>query len=98
MSSTVVALIGIVGTIAVAAIGYFVAKLTNSGRVDTTTAAQLWAESTAMRQELRDQVQTLVAEVARLVGEAVKLQERLTTAEHLIDELREQVKTLGGVK
>jgi hypothetical protein len=46
-----------------------VARLKASGRIGTTEASQLWAESQAMRAELHDQVVELRQEVGALRAE-----------------------------
>ena len=77
------------------------ARVTNSGRITTTTAATLWEESTKMRAELRDQVLALSTEVARLNLEGVgrddvidDLRARLAEAERQLVVLQHKIDLL----
>lgn len=57
------------GSLAVGVSAYMVARRQNSGRVETSDAATLWAESQAMRKELRDEVASLRREVSEMAAE-----------------------------
>jgi chromosome segregation ATPase len=48
--------------------GYFVSHRVNSGRIDTSDAATLWKESTEIRQELRNEVDSLRDRVGQAEG------------------------------
>lgn len=62
MSNTVAAAIGIVTAVVTGAAGWLVSKMRFSGRINTTEATTLWAESQAMRHELRDQLAAVTIE------------------------------------
>lgn len=56
--------VGLTGAVGVPLVTWVVARRGRSGRIDTSEAADLWAESQAMRQELRDEVSRLRADLA----------------------------------
>lgn len=56
---------------------YFVARRKGSGRIETSEAADLWAESQAMRRELRDEVKDLRAQIKDLRAHIIKLEQEL---------------------
>lgn len=63
-----------VAGIAITALGTFLAvKRAKSGKIETTEAAELWKESTAMRGELRQEVVSLQGEVRVLKDENQEL-------------------------
>ena len=69
MNPWVPVVLGVVGALVSAAGAYIIAKRQRSGRIDTTEAETLWAESQAMRTELRNRAETLEAEVIALRAE-----------------------------
>lgn len=59
----------------IAAVGaYFIAKRTTSGNIDTSDAATLWAESQAIRKDLRDEIVLLRGEVGDLKQDVIRLE------------------------
>lgn len=78
---------------------YLVARRQRSGKVITTEATQLWAESTQMRKELRDTVMRLEERVAQqdkrireLERERAICYERIEVLEAELANLRRRVK------
>lgn len=88
MTSTglLVLLVGIIPAVLTALVTWAVAKRSRSGKVATTEAETLWAESQAMRLELRNEVAALRAENLDLRAEVRNLR-----AEILV--LRRQVES-----
>ena len=84
------------GTIAVALIGYLGIRLVNSGWIRNSTASTLWAESTAMRLELRDEVVALRAEVSALRADNEADHARIAELEHELANVRAELETLKG--
>jgi hypothetical protein len=87
-AAIVAGVIGGAGAVAAAFITYLVARRQSSGRIATSDAATLWAESQSMRKELRDECESLRGEVGTLRGEVVflrgevsRLRQRLTRYE-----------------
>jgi peptidoglycan hydrolase CwlO-like protein len=79
-----VAMIAGVSGILAAVVTYLVARRQTSGKIGTSDAATLWAESQAMRKELRDEVlllrndvQDLRTEIRGLKSEIDRLRLRL---------------------
>jgi hypothetical protein len=70
--------------IASAGAAYFAARRTTRGTVNTSEAADLWAESNAMRRELREEVVALRAQVLTLQK---KMDDCVDVAEGLRKEL-----------
>jgi hypothetical protein len=98
VSGVFIALIGFAGVLASGLIGFYVARLTNSGQIDTSTADRLWDEAGKMRTELRDQVLAqatdnlaLRTRLAQADLEAEEFRKRLRAAEREIETLRRQV-------
>lgn len=77
----VVALIAASGT-------YLVARRTRSGDIGTSDASDLWAESQAIRKELREEVISLREQLS-IQGQ--RCQERITALERTVRELRQRL-------
>lgn len=85
MTETILLAVGaLVAAVAAAWASWAVAKRTNSGNVDTSDAASLWAESTTMRQDLRTEVSALRA---ALIESSDKLDEALTRTTELLRQI-----------
>lgn len=83
--------------------GYFIARRTTSGSIDTSDAATLWAESQAMRKELRDEVVSLRTELIELRKELTDLEkekiidhQKIQGLLNKIKKLEKHIKDLGG--
>lgn len=88
-------LILIIAAPIVTAIGaYVVAKRTTSGDIDTSDAATLWAESQAIRKELRDEIVSLRNEVKDLREKIQQLESERFVDKQKIEELVSQVRRL----
>lgn len=88
MSATLVALIALLGTGLTGTLTWLLAWRVSRGRVATSDAASLWAESQALRTELREEardlrgrVETLSGEVRNCHAESAALQVRLSNVE-----------------
>jgi hypothetical protein len=80
-STTVLYAVISVFAAAIAAVGgYLSARRQRSGRISTTEAATLWAESDRMRHELRDEVIALRHERDNAISERDNALERLRSA------------------
>lgn len=97
-SPSTTAVVGAIGATAVAFGTYFVARRQGSGRIATSDAATLWAESQAMRRELREEVVGLRKEVLSLRQALDSTRSQLTAAHaeagtlrHELGEARKQV-------
>lgn len=71
MNQVVVGLLTLCGVVVTGAAAYAVATRRHSGKIGTTEAETLWAESQAMRKELRDEADICRREVAALREEMV---------------------------
>lgn len=85
--------------IVVTAVGtWLVARRTKSGKITDSDADTLWEESTAMRRELREQVDALRGEISELKAEKlaadIRWQERVDRLEVRIDHLNAQIRKL----
>lgn len=69
-------------------------KRTKSGKIDTTEAADLWKEATAMRSELRDEVQALQSEIKALKEDEAALKAENQTLRQENERWRARVETL----
>lgn len=89
-------IIGVVlgGGALTALVAWWVAKRQRSGRVDTSEAASLWAESQAMRQELRAEVVASRTEISSLRTELVEVRAALAAVRAEADRYREESATL----
>lgn len=84
------ALIAILAAVVSATATYLAVRRKTSGNVGTSEASDLWAESQAMRRELRDEASELRREVATLRTEAVDLRATMTTLLNQISHLRDE--------
>lgn len=73
---------------------YVIAKRTTSGNIDTSDAATLWAESQAIRKELRDEIVALRDEVASLKKDVLALEKDKILDHAKIVELVGKIKKL----
>lgn len=95
MSSTLLATITATVAGALAAIAtYFVARRKTSGSVDTSEADSLWRESRVLREELRDEVKSLRANLVEATAEAETLRALLYQAQLKTGELTLRVAAL----
>jgi hypothetical protein len=62
----IVAVLGLIGFVFAPVAAYLVAKRQFSGRIETTEAKELWAESRSIRQQAFDRIAELNRVVARL--------------------------------
>jgi septal ring factor EnvC (AmiA/AmiB activator) len=93
----------IIGALITAALTYYGVRRNSSGDIDTSDAATLWAESQAMRKELRDEVVSLRKELGDVKTDLVRA-ERDNEISHQkilkligrVKQLESQVKKLGG--
>lgn len=85
-------------TVASAIVGGFVtwlvARRQRSGRVDTTEAHDLWAESQTMRQELRAEISTLRTRLNEVEAELTETKSKLSESEYTAALLRNEVREL----
>ena len=102
-------LLSIIGGAFAAAIGYLTIVRKLSGRIQTTEAAQLWAEADKMRQEYREEIARMQGVIDRyevrlkeidgrnkgLADDNYKMTQTIATHERTIAELREQVNELS---
>lgn len=87
----ITALLGLAGVIAAGTLGYITARLKNSGKINTTEASTLWAQSTLMRQELTARANDLELELARQKAAHDKAMARMFAR---LDEAYEEIKLL----
>jgi predicted nuclease with TOPRIM domain len=79
MPTLLITALSTLAAVSAAGVAWLIARRTSSGRVDTTEAATLWAESKQMRSELRDEITVLRAGLAEMQSELAAL--RTETAE-----------------
>lgn len=80
------------GAAALAALGaYFIALRRASGTIQTSEASDLWEESKAIRQELRDRITELNLEIGRLQGRLEAVEGRNTELDNKIAEQRDTI-------
>lgn len=96
-------LAGAAAALITAFVSYLIARRTNSGSVDTSDAAVLWAESQAMRKELRDEVVSLRTELTGVKRDLIKAnrENEISHAKIIkligrVKQLEKHVKELGG--
>lgn len=91
MNNALIIILPIAGGIICAAIGalgtYMAMKRKNSGLIETSEAASLWIESTAIRKELRDENTTLRERVRNLEQDMSKRDEEIRKLNERITEL-----------
>lgn len=93
-SDVSVALLVFAGVVVTAVGTGLVARRTHSGQIRDSEAAKLWDESTAMRQELREQVEALQNEIRELKVENERRRARIDELEERIAQLRARVQEL----
>ena len=93
----------IIAPVFTAIAAYFIARRTTSGSIDTSDAATLWAESQAIRKDLRDEIVSLRAELASVRIEVIGLEKgkvidhtKIVDLVAKIKELEARLKKLGG--
>lgn len=69
MTETLIAVLAVLGTAVTGLAAWAVARRATSGSVKTSEAESLWAESQAMRKELRDEATASRAELLALRAE-----------------------------
>lgn len=84
-------LVPILGSAVAGVLAYMAARRRSSGRVDTSDAKDLWAESNAMRRELREEVIALRGQLASAHAEADRLRDRVGELETKLGELSGRV-------
>lgn len=96
-------LVGAAAAVITGLVSYLIVRRTNSGNIDTSDAAVLWAESQAMRKELRDEVVSLRTEVTSLKRDLQKAEKdneishaKITKLIARVKQLERHVKELGG--
>jgi chromosome segregation ATPase len=87
----VTTILGAITGLAAAVVTYLVAWRKSSGKVDTSDAALLWAEGTALRKELRDRVAELERRIERLEMEAEAARKEREDCRREADRLRRQL-------
>lgn len=90
------AVLGVVGIALTAAATYFVSRRVNSGSIDTSAAADLWAESQSMRKELRDEAVSLRNEIDGLRKEMGDLRDREEKCREDNDRMKVDMAALQG--
>jgi peptidoglycan hydrolase CwlO-like protein len=79
----------------IAAIGsYLAAARKMSGQISTTSADQLWAENTKMKEEYREQIKRLTDRVESLVNQNNGLHERINTLTVDFEECNNQLRAM----
>lgn len=73
---------------------YLIARRTTSGKINTSEAKDLWDEATKMRLELRHQVESLQAEIARFEQRELAWRDRVNDLESQLVILRRRVAEL----
>jgi Skp family chaperone for outer membrane proteins len=94
-------LIGSLGVVLTAVVTWRIARRKSSGRIDTSEATDLWGESKAIREDLRNEANALRAEVAAARAEAAACRtqvdverSRADRAQGEVASLREEVSAL----
>lgn len=89
---------GIFGTVLTQAVLVYIARRSKSGRVDTSEAATLWAESQSIRGELRARVVALEERVEELQVANETLRGENHTLRREVAELRASLEGLGRAR
>lgn len=80
---------------AIGALGAFWAAARQfSGKIETSSASDLWEESRSIREELRERVKDLHLEVGKLEGRVAQLEGRNATLVDTIQQQREEIAEL----
>ena len=90
MNPLVPVILGLAGAVISGAVAYVVSKRQRSGRIDTTEAETLWAESQAMRKELRDEAENCRLEVFALRSEMVAVRAEASVMREELVALRQE--------
>lgn len=90
MDPLVPIILGVLGTFISGVVVYVNTKRQYSGKIGTTEAETLWAESQAMRKELRDESDNCREEVASLRGEMVGVRAEGTAMREELVALRQE--------
>lgn len=83
-------ILGLAGAVISGFVAYIVARRQRSGRIDTTEAETLWAESQAMRKELRDEAENCRGEVLALREEMVAVREEASVMRQELVAIRQE--------
>jgi hypothetical protein len=78
-------------------ITYFIAVRNLSGRIDTSSATDLWTESRSLREEYRMQISTLQQRLVQLELRAVALQKHIEECDKHNEELLKKMEKLEHV-
>lgn len=90
MNPLVPVILGVAGAVISGVVAYVVSKRQRSGRIDTTEAETLWAESQAMRKELRDEAENCRGEVLILRTEMVAVRTEASVMREELVALRQE--------
>lgn len=83
-------ILGVAGAAITGFVAYIVSKRQRSGRIDTTEAETLWAESQAMRTELRSEAENCRGEVVILREEMVAVRAEASVMRSELVALRQE--------
>lgn len=72
-------------------LGYLGVRRVGSGKIGTSEAKDLWAESQSMRRELRDEVSSLRIQLGEAHKEADRLRNRVIELEGKVQDLSSRV-------
>lgn len=97
LSPVVIALLGFLGVALTALVTYRVAARQSSGLIRTSEAADLWEESTKIRQELREEVTMLRERVAGAEKDAKLALHRERECESKVRSLEERIRILEAI-
>jgi chromosome segregation ATPase len=86
----VIALAGVLTALVSSLGAYLMAARRMSGRISTSSASDLWAESRSIREDYREQI-------ARRDARATKLEDRIAACEQLKDTLTNKIAELEGI-
>lgn len=104
---------GVVVTAVVSgSVTYFVARRNTSGSIDTSQAAELWAESNKLRaeykeraeklearlEEVNNQLTEVMSQLQSMKGKGVQMEAKIQELQRIIKELREENQRLLALK
>lgn len=87
-------IIGIVGAIVGPALGFILSRRSQSGRVETSAAVDLWKESSTMRGELHRRIEHLETRLDEKTHELDEMKRENTALRTEVTLLREKVQRL----
>jgi len=87
-----ISLLGIFGALVAALFGYLAASRKMSGKIETSEAADLWAEAGKMRADYRDRLDTALTRIAAGEGRIADVERMNNTLSRENGELREQLR------